>query len=123
MIKLKTLVAAIVIALPVYANAATNWTSADTARELAFDAASLVDMGQTHYIGDNPQHWQELNPILGSHPSSAKINEYFVGEMAGHYLISYLLPEEYRSYWQTGTLVLELGVVGRNYNLGIGIRY
>jgi hypothetical protein len=61
-----------------------NWTKADTVRQATF----------------HPDGWCELNPIIGSHPSVAKVDTYFAGCLVAHTLIAVALPPKYRKIWQ-----------------------
>lgn len=100
-----------------------TWTRADTAREAAYLALHVVDWGQTLEIADNPERWHERNPVLGSHPSRGEVNRWFLGTAVLHPVVSYLLPDDLRPYWQYGTIGLELYCVGNNAALGIGMGF
>lgn len=95
------------------------WTTADTAREVAFDAEMLMDHQQTLYIHQHSNEYHEVNPILGRNPSSGAVDRYFVAAAVGHYAVSYFLPANYRGIWQYVTLGVEGGVVYHNYSIGI----
>jgi len=113
-----TLVAATLLAASVNAFAG-DWTKADTAREIAFDAELVMDHQQTLYIHQHYPQYHELNPILGSNPSSGAVDRYFFASALGHYAISYFLPPSYRGVWQYVTLGVEGSVVYHNYSIGI----
>ena len=44
---------------------------------LMTQAPLLLDWGQTLNIAQHPDHWHELNPLLGPHPSTGSVNMYF----------------------------------------------
>ena len=100
-----------------------NWTRADSAREAAYLALHVADWGQTLDIADHPERWHEHNPVLGDHPSRSRVNLWFAGTAVLHPVISYVLPDDLRPYWQYGTIGLELYCVGNNYSVGIGMGF
>jgi len=108
---------ALLLLLPALANA-DDWTTADTQRELVFAALMVADAAQTHDIARHP-NMEEINPILGKHPSNAKINVYFAASMAAQYLIAQALSDEYRHAWQYAGIGFEFAIVQNNYKLGI----
>ena len=91
-------------------------------RELAFMVVGLIDYGQTRDIKNHPE-LEERNPLLGKHPSDSRIRNYVLAAGIAHVGITYLLPREYRPYWQWGTLVVELGVVRHNHSLGLRVDF
>jgi len=106
------------------------WTTGDTVRQSVVTALLVADWKQTLYIAQHPQdpvksdgtyHYRsETNRLLGSHPSTGKINAYFVGVTVAHAAISYVLPRGWREGWQYVWIGVELETVRRNY---IGIKY
>jgi hypothetical protein len=134
-----------VILLSGLAHAGEPLSKKDWALEGAFIAALLLDYGQTKDIknyqtcsgGDSifvlPGHtpkpvscssdYYETNPLLGSNPSDARIRNYFLAAGLAHIGITYLLPKEYRPYWQWGTLILELGYVAHNHQIGLKVDF
>lgn len=108
-----------------------GWSGADTARELASLGLLGADWAQTRTIAKNPydsgrlaQPWHETNPILGEHPSSGHVNNYFALSMLAHAMIASQLPPEIRKWFQYGTIGLEAPVVGRNkLKFGIGMTF
>ena len=100
-----------------------TWTQADSAREAAYLALHVVDWGQTLEIADNPGQYHERNPVLGDHPSRGRVNAWFAGTALLHPVVSYLLPDDLRPYWQYGTIGLEMYCVGNNVSLGIGMGF
>lgn len=98
------------------------WTWEDTALEAAFIIVGSIDRNQTMHMADHPDRYRELNPLLGEHPSRARINTAFFVGTAGHAAISYALPKPYRTWWQGMTLFIESSVVNSNNNLGLGCK-
>lgn len=79
--------------------------------------------GNTLYIADNPQKFYENNLILGKHPSRGGVNLYFAGTLAASFLVTHVLPKEYRPYFQTLIISLETAVMASNHSLGVGMRF
>lgn len=97
-------------------------SSSEWQREGAFLALGLIDYGQTRDI-KNHAGMYETNPLLGRNPSDARIRNYFLASGVAHLGITYLLPRQYRSAWQWGTMAIELGVVAHNYSIGLRMAF
>lgn len=97
---------------------ALAWDSTDTACELAYATAHVMDWRQTLDIKRHPGMY-ETNPILGRHPHDDKINAYFAGTLLAHAVVSYLLPGKYRHIWQGLSIGAEGYQVYANYQLGL----
>ena len=82
-----------------------------------------IDWSQTRYIAKHPDEHSELNPILGSHPSTDEVDVYFLSTALLHTGITKSLPDKYRKYWQMFTIGVEVGVVERNMRLGIKVDF
>ena len=98
---------------------ADEWTTQDSKLETAYFSLALVDWRQTQDISRHSE-LQEVNPILGKHPSNGKINSYFLCATITHFVISSYLPREYRTTWQESSILFEFAVVGHNARLGLG---
>lgn len=123
MIVLSTIItAALALAAP-SARAADPWTKANTALEATYLAGHLIDYAQTLQISRDPEHYYEINPILGSHPSTERVHAYMVGSGLAHVAIAYLLPKPYREIFQSGTLMLKIGIVKHNADIGLQWRF
>lgn len=103
--------------------AADKWTTTDKALEAVFVTATVIDWGQTLYIADHPNQFDELNPILGKYPSRARVNIYFPVVLVAHAVISNYLPKPYRTIWQSFSIAVEVPVIGNNYALGIKLGF
>lgn len=102
---------------------ASDWTEADTAREVAYLALHVMDWGQTLDIADHPERFYERNPVLGRHPSRGDVNRYFIITGLLHPVVSYMLPRGWRDGWQYVTIGVEVGCVGANARLGVGFGF
>ena len=100
-----------------------GWTTNDTLRELAAMGLLGVDWAQTRTIAKTPGTWNETNPLLGQHPSSGQVNNYFGAWMLAHPTLSYLLPPDWRLAFQLGTIGVEAPTVHRNWKIGIGATF
>jgi hypothetical protein len=110
------------LSAPCYAD---NWTITDTAYQSIYSTLHVIDWGQTLYISKHKSStsYYETNPIIGSHPSHDAVNLYFAGTLAGHAIVSYLLPKGYRRVWQCITIVIEAKTTVHNYNMGIKMEF
>lgn len=113
----------VVMALAASTAHADDWRTDDTQREIAYMVLHAMDWAQTRNIARNPDKWYENNIILGKHPSTDRVDAYFALTGVLHYAVSEALPVEYRSAWQYVSIGFEAGVVGRNLELGIGVRF
>lgn len=98
-----------------------TWTREDSYREAVYLTITAVDWNQTLQINSNGGY--ETNPILGSHPSDAKINTLIPAAMLAHYYIATLLPTEYRKAWQYSFIIIEASAVSNNLTTGIKVRF
>lgn len=105
MMRLKPTTAALA-ALLLTGCASTDWTAADTRRELAYQAVNAIDAYQTMHIADRPD-LKEGNAItaaiIGDQPSEGEVVTLFASYAVSHWLISRALPPKWRKYWQYGT--------------------
>jgi hypothetical protein len=65
----------------------------------------------------------EGNPLLGEHPSDARIRNYFVGATLAHVAIAKVLPTEYRPYWLGAGIIMELAQVIKNKQVGLSASF
>jgi len=97
-------------------------TKTDIALEAVYLALHVVDWGQTLYISDNPEYHDHC-PALGKHPSRAKVNLWFASTAILHPVVTYMLPKEYRPYWQGGTIAMEVACTLNNRKCGIRVSF
>jgi hypothetical protein len=102
---------------------ASDWSTQDTEREIAYSVLSTMDWAQTRYIASNPETQSEANRILGSHPSLNKVNAYFLLTNLLHLGVAYSLPKSYRVGFQYITIGMELNAVTANASLGIKMEF
>lgn len=101
---------------------ADPFTTQDKILEATYLSMHVIDWGQTQHISHNPDRFNEVNPILGSNPSVGQVNTYMLISGLLHPIISYVLPQPYRKWFQYGTLGIKTGLVGNNLAIGAGLR-
>jgi hypothetical protein len=94
------------------------WTKQDTYWQLGVLVTQIIDWGQTREIATNPNYY-ETNKILGEHPTLQEVDRYFIACIAGNYLISKALPNNWRRKWQIGSMLFQTYYINNNYELGI----
>lgn len=100
-----------------------EWTADDTKRQAVYYVFHVIDWGQTRYIADHPKQYYELNPIIGEHPTTGRVDGYFLATALLHTGIAYVLPSDWRKGFQYVTIVFEAGVTNRNRNIGVKIDF
>lgn len=108
------IVALCLLAGPVHAG--EPWDAVDATLGATAAAALVVDWRQTREIR---APMIETNRILGEHPSTARIDGYFIGAALVGYLIADALPRPWRRAFLTGGAVIELTVVRKNRLIGL----
>jgi len=107
---------------------ADEWHTQDTILEATYLALHITDWAQTRYASrqtyqnGNP-HYDEANPIIGTHPSYGKINAYFIVTGIGHVWLSSIMPERARSMFQYVTIGVELDSTIHNVQIGIHAKF
>lgn len=100
-------------------HASNEWTWTDTTLQVTLGALLLVDSFQTVWIR---QHgFLEANVLLGLEPSVSSIFRYTAAVLVLHTAIALVLPQPYRLAWQCIFLGIELGAVGYNVEVGVGL--
>ncbi len=93
---------------------ADEWTRTDTAFELGLVTLSLTDFGQTSWFLANRPHAYETNPLLGTHPSRAKLAAAGAIGLTTHFLVARVLPQPWRRLWQLAGIGVEADAVSSN---------
>jgi len=105
-----------------------EWTRLDKSLLITYQVARFIDWRQTLSIAeerrpDGSFRWREINPLLGDHPSAGRVNSHYVITALAVPLIAHYLPPSYRRAFLTGAVVVEVGYVAHNFNLGISMRW
>ena len=98
------------------------WTDSEKKLFVAHTALVAADWGQTRSIAKHPDIYEEANPLLGKHPSTGKVDAFFIIVLAGSYLWFDALDTNREKYMIYAT-VLRGVVVGHNYQLGVRIGF
>lgn len=99
-----------------------KWSTRDTVLEVTSELVLSMDWNQTLQIKNHPdQH--ETNVMLGQHPTDQSINQYFLAELVLHPIVTYLLPEKVRPYFQLITIGYEGNAVYQNTTLGLKLGF
>lgn len=104
---------------------ASDWKEHNTAMEVGYVIASVLDMNTTMDIR-NHDNIEEVGPakvFLGANPEPLPTMVYFAATTAAHYAISRALPPGYREVWQGVTLTVESGMAFNNMKLGLSWRF
>jgi hypothetical protein len=72
------------------------------------------------------QRWQphnETNPVLGSQPSNAEVNRYFLLAIGGTIGAAYVLPTPYRRFFLGAVTLVEARMIFRNNSIGLRLNF
>jgi hypothetical protein len=110
------------VAMPVRAEESRwTWTREELAYEAMFVGIVFVDWRQTIWALDHGNGGTEQNPFLGARPSRVRLNTMALGGVAGHALVTRLIPRPYRPYWQMFSIGFESATVGWNFRRGASV--
>ena len=123
MAKFKMFLIIMLVLITSSAFAFDKWDKTDYSLAAAALTLSTVDWMQTRNIANHPNEFYELNPIIGKHPSTEKVNTYFISMIIVGAGIAYALPSRWRKVWLGSCTALELGVTAHNFDIGIGLRF
>jgi hypothetical protein len=101
---------------------AEPWTETQQALATTYMVAHTIDWAQTRNIARNPL-FEERNPFLDRKPSNSQVNAHFILTPIVGYFILDALPSGYRTTALTVLNVIEVGVVGHNFSIGIKARW
>lgn len=107
------------------------------------NAAIVLDWGQTRqiaterippYTWSNPDgsggtlvngqyRYEEINPILGKHPTTGQVNAFFIGSLVLNNAVMVVLPSNYRPWYAGTVLAFETALIVRNGTIGIGVNF
>lgn len=101
---------------------AKEWTGEEKGWATAAAALHVIDWGQTRHIAKSNGEFYEVNPVIGRHPSSGRVNGYFIASglvIAG---LAHFIPEYRREL-----LMLYVGVqtvnTARNFHIGLRVSF
>lgn len=100
-----------------------KWDTADKTLATVAVLAAVVDWRQTRVIAANPDKYEEKNPVMGSHPSKAKVDLIFGLQVAANLAIAHVLPSNYRKMWLGAGIALSVYCIANNVGIGVGIQW
>lgn len=102
-----------------------EWKSHNTVLQATATALIVADWAQTRqFVHNQPgtgQPYEKVNPFLRHNPDIVDI--YFPACIILNAAVAYVLPEPYRTVWQSGSIVFEAVIVERNHSLGVKIKF
>lgn len=99
----------------------SEWSTLDKTLLAAAMTAQVIDWGQTRNLA-NDRKFYEQNPLLGPHPSTARVNNYFVAGLVVIPLVAHYFPE-YRTAILASWLTVELVATGNNRRIGLKVSF
>lgn len=100
-----------------------EWSEADKTREAVYLALHVIDWGQTRTIAKNPDKYYEYNSIIGTHPTTGRVDGYMATSALLHVAIAAVLPSEYRAPFQYFTIGFKSSLVYHNFEAGINVSF
>jgi hypothetical protein len=90
---------------------------------LLMNLSIVADWGQTRYVATHPTYHEAFNPILGDHPSTRKVDAWFLGALVANNGIMVTLPKKYRPYYAGTVTATETYFVISNNQIGIKVEF
>ena len=116
----------LLISMPAFATdqAVTNdqWTKDDTMKEVAFVGLLVLEKTQRNYVANHGGMYMP-NPFLGPNRRESDVDKFLIASAILHPVISYLLPRQWRNWWQYGTLIVEGTSIAANMSFGVGFEF
>jgi hypothetical protein len=100
---------------------ASEWDKTEKGLLIAAETLLVMDMQQTLQI--EGKGLRELNPILGEHPSNAKIYGYFALSGLVTYAIADRLSPEWRKMYLSGVVGFQIAIVKHNVQMGLSLKF
>jgi len=103
-------------------SATDQWTKQDTIKEATFIGLLCLEKAQRNYVADHGGMYVP-NPFLGPNRKESDVDKFLIASAILHPVISYLLPRQYRDWWQYGTLIIEGTSIASNMSFGVGFNF
>ena len=123
----KFILALSLLSTPTFAD---EWSTADTYRELTFQAVNIVDWGQTRYIAEHPDLYQEKglqdggsSLFISAHPTTNGVDSFMLKVSVLHFVVAYFLPSDWRVAFQYITIGAKLDATINNATIGIKVSF
>lgn len=102
---------------------AAEWDSIDKALFTGQIVLQAVDIAQTNYIRQHPDQFKEANPLYGNPPNMGRVIIFKAALVGGIYWLVKDMPSADRKLVLGVVDVIQLGIVGRNVSLGVGVSF
>ena len=110
------------ICMPVLAEN-RDWTEEEKIWGATAAVFTMTDWATTRNMTKRyNENYHELNPLLGTHPTTAQVNQYFAITVPVMYLIADNL-DQYRSLFLMGLTGIELAVSANNLRIGLHLNF
>ena len=100
-----------------------EWTTQDTVLQSAFTTLACIDLWQTYTFLYIDKDGKESNPFMGEHPSKQRFFVIGGGWIVLHSAISYIIPKQFRTIWQSIWISEEIYCIHNNYTLGVQLKF
>lgn len=108
----------LLITLPAYAF--DDWSVKNTLLQTSVIAATTTSYILVNNSNNRAAKYDEYN--MTSRPSKGMINTAFIGFAATHTVVAVLLPEPYRTYWQSLGLGISIGTTAYAIGLSVNLK-
>lgn len=98
-----------------------EWSGTDKALTSLALALQAMDYNSTRVGQRNPGKYVEENPLLGRHPSQAKLAGVTLATMLANLYIANKLPSSWRKLFETGWAGVEGSMVKHNMDNGLDV--
>ena len=119
-----------------FLNEPNGWFSPLRSKDLTWLAVDywlmVIDYGQTRWMAQHPDHWWEVNPMMGKHPNTETIDVNFLGAAMTYAVTAWALPPKaetgYKKWLNRENFfftfsVVEATNVGNNFRIGAGVTF
>ena len=101
-----------------------KWSGADKSLATLYLIMQALDYNQTRSFLRRPEQFEEGNPLLGKHPSQAKLAGANILTAAGVLKLADKLPPAYRKILLGGATAVEGQMVNAGHRVGVdAVRY
>jgi hypothetical protein len=122
---MKQLILCIFLVFSSAANAGwQDWSTEQQRWYIASNVMLLADWSTTRNLSRRyNEGYREMNPILGSRPTTQQVDLYFVTYLAAHYFLTDYLQGRNREIYLYTVTGVEAAAVANNLNIGLRLRF
>lgn len=99
-----------------------KWTTSEIILQCTYVALTIIDLMQTYSYLQKPGV-EEINPIVGKHPTKEKLLFVGISGMIIHTGLVHISPKPIRFGIQTLPIGLEIFAISHNYYIGAKIKF